>query len=119
MAIVDATKYRRMHRAVSIESLLSALTNQRSYMLALANTDLTPYQLNALSMIYNENEALVNLLGVEVPSLSTLVKRHNEIVYLEKLYNSPDEESEGTGQTTQEITGISRVASPEIRGDEA
>jgi hypothetical protein len=106
-----------MHRAISIETLLEALTNQRSFMLAMANTDLTNYQLNALSMIYNENESLANLLGVQdkVPSLTNLVKRHNEVVYLEKLYkDSPDEESEGiaaeTGQTIQTIEGNSRVA---------
>jgi hypothetical protein len=110
-----------MHRAISIESLLEALTNQRSFMLAMANTDLTNYQLNALSMIYNENEALVNLLGLQdkVPTLTNLVKRHNEVVYLEKLYKeSPDEESEGYGQTTQTIEGHARVVSPEVRCDE-
>ena len=82
-------------------------------MLAMANTDLSNYQLNALSMIYNENESLVNLLGLQdqVPTLSNLVKRHNEVIYLEKLYkDSPNEESEGsTGQTTQTVEGNTRV----------
>jgi hypothetical protein len=111
-----------MHRAISIESLLQALTNQRSYILAMANTDLSNYQLNALGMIYQENETLCNLLGLleQVPSLTNLVKRHNEIVYLEKLFKeSPDEEGNETGQTTQEITGITRVERPQIRCNEA
>lgn len=75
-------------------------------MLALANTKLTQYQLNALCAIYNENEKLESLLGLQVPTLGSLVKRHNEIVFLEKLYQeSPNEEIQ------QEICGVSRVGS--------
>jgi hypothetical protein len=116
-----------MRRAISIESLLQALTNQRSYMLALSNTDLTPYQLSALCAIYNENEKLESLLGLQVPTLGSLVKRHNEIVFLEKLYQeSSDEESTEDGtiepiqvQTSQqEICGVTRVECPEVRGNE-
>ena len=96
-------------------------------MLSLSNTDLNDYQLKALCAIYNENETLVNLLGIKVPTLANLVQRHNEVVFLEKLYrSSPDEEREsGTigiethDETKQEISGVARVVCPEVRSDEA
>ena len=92
-------------------------------MLALSNTDLNDFQLKALFAIYNENEALVNLLGIQVPSLANIVQRHNEVVFLEKLYrSSPDEEGSGSrsnNKTKQEISGIARVVCPEVGSDEA
>lgn len=116
-----------MRKAISLEELIRALTHQRAYMLALANTDLNDYQTKALFAIYNENVALVNLFDIPVPDLLAIAKEHNEVAYLEQLYRrSPDGEeslhieaadSETTSQ--QEITGSARMDDPEIRGDEA
>jgi hypothetical protein len=117
-----------MRRAISIESLVAAITNQRSYMLALSNTDLNEKQLSVLLAIYNENETLANLLGIQVPTLASIVQRHNEVVFLERLYrSSPDEESEGvvgiearTNETTQqEISGVARVDNSQVGSHEA
>lgn len=97
-----------MKKAISVETLQQSLINQRTCMLALANTSLTEYQVTVLALLYAENEILVNLFGITVPSLQSLVKSHNEIIYLETLYqNSHDKRNEI--KTQQEIDGISRV----------
>lgn len=93
-------------KPISIEALASALTNQRSYMLAMANTDLTPYQANVLNLIFSQNQELVNVLGIQVPELDEqLVKYFNEVAFLENLYrSSPNEKSSteaGTNKETQ------------------
>lgn len=97
-------------------------------MLALSNTDLNEKQLSVLLAIYNENETLVNLLGIQVPTLASIVQRHNEVVFLERLYrSSPNEESEGvvgiesgTNETTkQEISGVARVDNSQVGSHEA
>lgn len=113
-----------MHKAISIHDLVEALTFQRTYMLVMANLNLNEPQMNALSLMYRQNEKLVELLGVPIPSLENLVRRHNEILYLEKLYRGSDEERSSDtiviedGQSiNQEISGHSRVVSPEIGSD--
>ena len=111
-----------MRKAISIEALQQALTNQRACMLALANTDLTEYQATALNLLYVENEILVNLFGIEIPTLQSIIKSHNEIAYLEQLYQNSNEkrreitEIDETVETKQkEIHGISRMGHATIR----
>lgn len=108
-----------MRKLIPIDELTKLITNQRAYLLALANTELSDYQTKVLHAIYNENVALVTLFGIQVPDLTAIAKEHNEIAWLENLYrSSPDEkgtaiigneEDISNTNTTQEINGSTRV----------
>jgi hypothetical protein len=109
-----------------LELIAQALTNQRTYMLAMANTNLTPYQSNALGLLYLQNRAIVNLLGIRIPELAELVQYFNEVAYLEDLYRrSGDEESEGEGKSNPKEEnvegsgGSAGMDGTEIGSDEA
>lgn len=113
-----------MRKAVSIEALVQALTGQRSIMLALASSDLTPYQSNLLALIFNENQNLATLLGLQVPELDQLIKCYKEVAYLEKLYEyEPTNEKASSNNVVsidqKEEERTPGVDEPEVRSDEA
>ena len=74
-----------------IEDTLKA---QRCFILSLQSMGLNRYQLQVLTQIYQMNQNLAYVMGLDVPEIEELLKQCEEVIELESLYNKDNDQEE-------------------------